>query len=217
MLAAQPRTESIAMTEWDRAEAEMAIALKRAELNRALSYRTRYNAEGHNICLALINFKDGSSDVLTAYSHDSAIPESIRLGLNLVPDVSAFVPASARFGCAGMGQYHTEPKLLNFLAATPAIRQRVYTGPLPEDPLYRRVLEKQREQAARQAQRLKRPEDIASVTLVTEIDCCTTCTDYSLQRFRARFPHTPLHVIELGKKVREKVPAQFRHVKVTVT
>lgn len=80
------------MAEWGRKDAEMAIALKRAELNRALSYKVNYDAEGHNICLALIRFKDNTIDVLTAYSNDSAIPESIRLGLNLIPNLYAFMP-----------------------------------------------------------------------------------------------------------------------------
>src|SRR5262249_31739744 len=94
----------IAMADWDRGDAEMAIALKRAELNRALSYKTKYNAEGHNICLALVRFTDGTIDVLAAYSNDSAIPESIRLGLNLIANVYAVLPVSQRFGCDGMAQ-----------------------------------------------------------------------------------------------------------------
>lgn len=204
------------MADWDRRDAEMAIAVKRAELNRALSYKIKYDAEGHNICLALVRFTDGTTDVLAAYSNDSAIPESIRLGLNLIGDVYAALPATQRFGCDGMAQFHTEPKLLNYLCATPAIRQSILGTSLPQNPLYRAILQKQREQAARQAGRLKNPDEVAAILLVTEIDCCRTCTDYSLIRFRARFPNTPLDVLELGKRVSDQVPTQFKHVKVTV-
>jgi hypothetical protein len=202
------------MTEWHRGDAEMAIALKRTELNRALQYKAKYDSAGHNLCLALTRFKDGTIDVLAAYSNDSAIPESIRLGLNLIPNVYAALPKMERFGCDGMAQFHTEPKLLNYLCTAPSLRQSTFHGPLPRNFLYKSVLEGQREQAARQAQLLKRPEDIASLTLVTEIDCCPTCTAHSINRFRARFPNTPLHTIELGKKAGVKGSAQFKEVQV---
>jgi hypothetical protein len=201
------------MAEWDRGDAEMAIALKRAELNRALDYKARYDAEGHNICLALICYKDQTTDVLVAYSNDSSIPESTRLGLGLIPDVSTSLSVAERFGCDGMAQFHTEPKLLNYLCTTPLVRKRAFQGPLPQNAFYRSVLEGQRKQAIRLANHLKRPEDIDSLTLITEIDCCPTCTRYSIQRFRAKFPSTPLHAIELGKKVSEKVPPRYQKVK----
>src|SRR5437868_15393320 len=70
-----------------RADAEMALAFTREELNRALAHKIGYDAEDHNICLAIVKFADGSSAVLAAYSNDAEIPESIRFGLNLVPNV----------------------------------------------------------------------------------------------------------------------------------
>lgn len=201
-------------TEWNRGDAEMAIALKRAELNSAMQYRSKYDAEGHNICLALVRFTDGRSDVLAAYSNDSAIPESIRLGLGLIPDVSGKMPEAERFGCAGMAQYHTEPKLLNFLCTTPTIRQSAYQRSLPSHTFYRSVLAGQRQQAVTQAALLK--PDIASLTLVTEIDCCATCQAYSISRFKAKFPKTSLHTIQLGKRTAEKVPPKLERVRVTI-
>lgn len=201
---------------WSRGDAEMAIAVKRAELNRALNYKRKYNAESHNICLALLRFDDGTTDVLPAYSNDSAIPQSIRLGLNLIPDVYGALPRGRRFGCDGMAQYHTEPKLLNYLSATPEIRRRAFRGFLPRDPFYRSVLQGQREQAAKRAELLKNAEELSCIALVTEIDCCPTCLEYSIKRFCARFPHTPLYPIELGKKTREKIPPRFEEVKVSV-
>jgi len=205
------------MAEWGRKDAEMAIALKRAELNRALSYKVNYDAEGHNICLALIRFKDNTIDVLTAYSNDSAIPESIRLGLNLIPNLYAFMPKTEFFGCDGMAQFHTEPKLLNYLFATPGIRQNAFSGNLPINTFYKSVLESQRERAIWHSQHVKRPDDLASVTLVTEINCCSTCTEYSINRFRNRFPNIPLLVIELGKEVGKKLPVQFEKISISIT
>ena len=37
---------------WDRGDAEMAIAFVREQLNHALAYRIKYDADKHNICLA---------------------------------------------------------------------------------------------------------------------------------------------------------------------
>ncbi len=183
----------------------MAIALKRAELNRALAHKTSYNTEGHNLCLALVHYNDGTSDVLAAYSNDSAVPESMRLGLGLIPNLYGELAEGKHFGCGGMAQFHTEPKLLNWLCATSIIRRGKYHQEhLPRIPFYRAILNKQRTEAAHHASRLKRPENMAAVTLVTEIDCCTTCTKYAIDRFRARFPHVALHVIELGKQSGEQ-------------
>jgi len=197
------------MIEWSRGDAEMALALKRTELNRALQYRSKYNADDHNICLALIRFKDGTFDVLAAYSNDSAVPESLRLGLNLIPDLSASLPKEKRFGCNGMAQFHTEPKLLNYLCATPAVRQNALHGSLPTHSFYRSVLTEQRGQASLRAQLLKGPGDIASITLVTEIDCCPTCTQYSVERFRAMFP-APLYVVELARRCGNRYQPNLR-------
>ena len=202
------------MESWDRGDVEMAIAIKRAEINRALSYK-KYDAEDHNICLALVRYKDGSSDVLSAYSNDSAIPESIRLGLDLIPNVYGDLKAGQRFGCDGMAQYHTEPKLLNYLCATPTVRKGVIGNSLPKNKLYKQVLHQQRTQASAQAERLKSPNDIAAITLVTEIDCCPTCTEYSIRRFRQHFPDIQLDVIELGKVVRDKTPPNYTKVRVS--
>jgi hypothetical protein len=218
------------MTQWNRKDAETAIALKRAELNSALQHKSKYDPEGHNVCLALIRFKDGTLDVLAAYSHDSVIPESIRIGLNLIPNLYAALPDTKRFGCDGMPQFHTEPKLLNYLCAAPSIRQDALQAPLPKSPLYRSFLTHQRKEASTQAQmpsldqRMSgrpgtgmKPKEIASITLVSEINCCRTCTKYSVERFRTQFPSIPLEVIELGKVVSTKEPAQFKAIKVTET
>ncbi|MCB1778152.1 MAG: hypothetical protein KDI50_12030 [Candidatus Competibacteraceae bacterium] len=200
---------------WDRGDIEMAIALKRAELNQALGYRKDYDTEEHNICLALIRFQDGSSEILAAYSNDSAMAESVRLGLQLIPNVYDRLPAHERFGCDGMAQYHTEPKLLNYLCATLEARQAAYRKSfLPRDALYRFILQRQRQYAHDQAALARDIKKVAAVVIVTEIDCCPTCTAYSIERFRERFPHIPLRTIELGKQVSSGVKPQYRQVTV---
>lgn len=203
-----------------RADAEMAIAVLREELNRALSYKTRYDTEGHNICLAIVELTTGGTAVLGAYSNDSAIPQSIRLHLNLVPDTYALLPQAQRFGCDGMAQLHTEPKLLNFLTAAPAIRAQPFSSAPPPKPprgpqlaFYRAVVGGQRSQATAQARLLPAVQAVKSVTLVSEIDCCRTCCDYSIDRFRARFPGKPLEIIELGKVSGQATP----YSRVTIT
>lgn len=204
-----------------REDAEMAIAFLRAELNRLLEYRTRYDTEGHNLCLAIVDLKNGDSTVLAAYSNDSAIPAAIRLHLNLVPDLYALMPHAARFGCDGMAQLHTEPKLLNFLTATPEMRERAYAFAPPGKParteaqgFYRAVLDAQRERTAATARLTPPTAAISAVTLVSEIACCMTCVAYSINRFRERFPDTPLETIELGKKAGQPTP--YQHVRVKI-
>jgi hypothetical protein len=200
------------MSRWDRGDAEMAIALKRVELNAALAHKTNYDAEGHNICLALIAYTDNTTEVLAAYSNDSVLRPSMRLGLGLVSDVAGTMPKSQRMNCDGMAQYHTEPKLLNYLCATPRRRQSVLKTPLPKNPIYRKILKAQRDEAMRRPSFLKTADDIVELTLVTEIDCCVTCTRYAVDRFRTRFPETPLDVIELHKVVSAKKPPQYEEV-----
>jgi hypothetical protein len=196
----------------------MALAVMREELNRSLAHKGRYDAEGHNICLAIVEFLDRSSTVLAAYSDDKAIPDSIRFGLNLVPSVYGLLPTGARFGCDGMAQYHTEPKLLNFICAGPNIRQLAFPTPKRPTPrgisheFFLNVVEKQRRAAREAAGRLKPPDAIRALTLVSEIDCCRTCVRYSIERFRATFPGTSLDTIELGKTAGEPTPYQMVHI-----
>jgi hypothetical protein len=201
-----------------RADAEMALAFTREELNRALAHKIRYDAEDHNICLAIVKYADGSSAVLAAYSNDAAIPESIRFGLNLVPNVYGLLPTGARFGCDGMAQYHTEPKLLNFICASPNVRQLAFRTPNrpaargASHEFFLNVVEQQRRAAREAAGRLNPPEAIRAMTLATEINCCETCVRYSIHRFRTTFPGTLLDTIELGKTAGERTPYQMVRV-----
>lgn len=205
-----------AIMSWNRSDAEMAVALKRAELNNALGYKSKYDADRHNVCLALIRYRDNSTHVLAAYSNDSAIPQSIRLGLDLVPNLYNSITLAERFGCDGMAQFHTEPKLLNYLCATPRVRKSAFDGPLPfKDPFLNSIVKQQRAQATARANLLKHPEDMVSIALVTEIDCCQTCTKYTIDHFRARFRISPT-LFELGKKVGTGLPTQYTAVKIDI-
>lgn len=199
-------------------DAEMALAVIRESLNEALAYKVKYNAENHNICLAIVDFIGHSGVVLAAYSNDTAIPESIRLGLNLVPNVYGLLPTGARFGCDGMAQYHTEPKLLNYICASPDIRQGAFQTPPLAEPrgvshaFFQNLVEGQRRAARDAAARLLGPEHIHALTIVSEIDCCPTCLAYSIDRFRAIVPHAALDTIELGKTAGQRTPYQTVHV-----
>ena len=207
-----------------RQDAEMAIALLREELNRALAYKARYDAEGHNLCLAIIDLVTGGSVVLAAYSNNSAIPESLRLHLGLVPDTYALMEPAGRFGCNGMAQLHTEPKLLNFLTAAPAIRDQLFAipaagkSPRTDIESFRNaIVAAQRQRASTAARLLPTIDTVQAITLISEIDCCPTCVAYSLQRFRAQFPNKPLHTIELKKKVNKNARQLTQYVSVKVT
>jgi alkylhydroperoxidase family enzyme len=127
---------------------------------------------------------------------------------------------ASRFGCDGMAQLHTEPKLLNFLTALPTIRQQPFGPVVHAKPprgeqiaFYREFLSAQRAQATTRAGLLPAVQAVKSVTLVSEINCCRTCCDYSIDRFRARFPGKPLEIIELGKVSGQATP----YSRVTVT
>lgn len=41
------------------------------------------------------------------------------------------------------------------------------------------------------------------------------CTKYAVNRFRSRFPNTPLELIELGKETQAKVAPQYQTVTVS--
>ncbi len=188
-------------------DAEMALAIMREDLNRALFYRKQYNAEKHNICLAIIDFRQSARVVLAAYSNNSAIPESTRLGLNLVPDTYGMLPMGSRFGCDGMAQYHTEPKLLNFLCASPDVRRRSYQpSQIARKPprgvslkFFADFVDNQRRVAIEAGARLDSAANVEQVTIASEIDCCPTCVEYSIRLFRQRFGKDKLVTVELGK------------------
>ena len=178
---------------------EHCMAFKRAEINHYLEeyLGKKYDTEDHNIALAFLHFKDGSDNVLAAYSNDSALTqrgysgESLLINLGLVPNLYPELPTLERYGCDGRGQYHTEPKLLNYLTASIEKRQSPYiTGPgfLRNVPILKKIIEGNRQSARSIAGNLKHPSDLTHLLIATEIDCCPTCEKYSIKRFREIFP-----------------------------
>ncbi|HET8655578.1 MAG TPA: hypothetical protein VFL93_08705 [Longimicrobiaceae bacterium] len=108
--------------------AEAAIVWVRAALIETLAHRHAYDEWAHNVCLAVVSLYDGGSwhrEELMAYSHLSGLSNA---NLKKLYDVGGveFVPDSIPFvGCNGMGRFHTEPRLLNYVLSRPGWIERV--------------------------------------------------------------------------------------------
>jgi hypothetical protein len=158
-------------------EAEAAIAYVRGTLVEALAHRRAYNEWDHNICLAYVSMLDNGvvhREVLASYSHLSGLSEA---NLKKLYDLGSveFVPDSIHFvGCNGMGKFHTEPRLLNYMLSRPGWIERVQ-----------------------------------EVTLVSEINCCTTCRKYAIGTFRSQRPGVGLFTIELGMNPAKDIGPQY--------
>jgi hypothetical protein len=210
----------------------------------------KYDADEHNLCIAIVEFTDGSSQTLAAYSNDSALQENFKGAfdfLGLVPNtfglqqkqMKAAGQGQTPYACNGMAQYHTEPKLLNYLASSPSVRQRALwhqrrgfgaeherkgekdgTGRVtPEDlQVLNRILREQRRKAYAGAARLGGEAEVAKVTLASEIDCCPSCVKKTIMKFNERYPHARITrddgtLFELGKKKGKET--QFQTTKVS--
>ena len=214
---------------------ELTLGILRESLNNMVAGRT-YNADEHNLCIALVEFADGSNQTLAAYSNDSALQQNFKGAfdvLGLVPntykllkkDLQAGGQGAVPYACDGMAQHHTEPKLLNYLAAAPAIRRRALWQQRQgfSDKHLRRdvsaedlrflngILKEQRRTAYAAAGLMGSEPDIAKVTLASEIDCCETCVRKTIQKFNDRYPHAVISrdrktLFELGKKPGEPTP-----------
>jgi len=204
---------------------EHTIAILRQSLNNILRDKA-YDADAHNLCIAIVDFADGSNDVLAAYSNDSALTgKGLFEFLGLVPNTYSFHKEKAEagvvgpYGCDGMAQHHTEPKLMNYLAASPEVRQRALQAqrklfkesPKREDLWgLNQLLRPRLDLAMRHAARLPGADAIVSVILASEIDCCPTCVRYTINRFNARYPTARLvrgkNLFELAKKAGQPTP-----------
>lgn len=153
----------------DKYHAHATMLTLREELNADLAHRTKYAPDEHNLCFAYCEFNVGQPTIVVSYSDQSSLSDKVVSKFDFVPNVRAFLQHSTQqMGCNGMGQYHTEPKLLNYILARPG-----WNGHL------------------------------TALTLVSEIDCCTTCVSYAVNRFRTHYPQVTFRVIELHKKVGE--------------
>ncbi|WP_193161403.1 hypothetical protein [Microbulbifer hainanensis] len=109
-------------------QAEFCIRSFRNALNAHIG--AGKNPNGRNACVLNITRHDGTELFLYAYSSARSLSagEHANLaaaGFPLVPDVS---PALRVYACGGMGQYHTEPRLINFLYASPGYIENVKTA-----------------------------------------------------------------------------------------
>jgi len=220
---------------------EHTVAYLRASLNNILRGR-KYDADKHNLCIAVVEYADGRSDTFAAYSNDSALSGNFPgifdfLGLvpNTYPLLKEDLAKSGKadltpFGCDGMAQYHTEPKLMNFLASSPAVRQRALKAQRkPLGDSYRRkdvseadlnqlngILDRQLDTAMRHAGQLPGIDAIVQVTLASEIDCCKTCMKHTIDKFNARYPSARIQhdktLFELGKTAGSPTP--FKHTQI---
>lgn len=224
---------------------EHTLGILRESLNLMVSGR-KYNADKHNLCIALVEFADGSSRTLAAYSNDSALQQNYKGAfdvLGLVPNTYGLLKkelqaagqgAATPYACDGMAQYHTEPKLLNYLASSPAIRRRALWRQRQGfgDKDLRRdvsahdlrflngILKEQRRRAYDAAALMGGEAEIAKVTLASEIDCCESCLQKTIKKFNARYPHAVIArdnktLFEMGKTPGQPTP--WEKLKITKT
>lgn len=223
---------------------EHTLGVLRESLNNMVAGR-QYDADKHNLCIAIVEFADGSSRTLAAYSNDSALQQNYKGAfdfLGLVPntyvllqkEMQAAGQGAMPYACNGMAQYHTEPKLLNYLASSPAIRRRALwrqrqnfgdeyerRDVSAEDlQVLNRILKEQRRRAYAGAARLGGEAEIAKVTLASEIDCCESCVQKTIMKFNERYPHAVIArdkktLFELGKKAGQPTP--WEKLKITKT
>jgi hypothetical protein len=218
---------------------EHTLGVLRESLNNMVAGR-KYDADEHNLCIAIVEFADGSSETLAAYSNDSALQENYKGAfdfLGLVPNTYGLLKkagAAAPYACDGMAQYHTEPKLLNYLASSPEIRRRALWRqrqgfgdkhvrkdvPAEDLQVLNGILKEQRRRAYAAAAQLGGEAEIAKVTLASEIDCCESCVKKTIMKFNERYPKAIIArdkktLFELGKKAGQPTP--WEKLKITKT
>ncbi len=83
-----------------------------------------YDADAHNMCIAHVEFADGTEKTLFAYSDSSKMNKKLK-------DYFEIPPSSAygdHFGLSAMQAAHTEPKLLNYvLNKAPSVGPQRFT------------------------------------------------------------------------------------------
>ncbi|MGH6927611.1 MAG: hypothetical protein ACREEV_04770, partial [Dongiaceae bacterium] len=161
--------------------------------------------------------------------------------LGLVPNTYGLLKkagSAAPYACDGMAQYHTEPKLLNYLASSPEIRRRALWRQrqgfgdeyerkrgkkkvsLDDLRVLNGILKEQRRRAYAAAAQLGGEAEIAKVTLASEIDCCEGCVKKTIMKFNERYPKAIIArdkktLFELGKKAGQPTP--WEKLKITKT
>lgn len=108
-------------------DSETLLVNFRKSLNKRISAKKDPNAR--NACILNITRNDGEELFFYAYSSAGGLSKSEQAsiakdGFPLVPDVSAEHLRSL-YACRGMGQWHTEPRLINFLNCSPGYIENV--------------------------------------------------------------------------------------------
>lgn len=89
------------------------------EKNQKLS---NFNPEAHNLCIAHCTFNNAPPLNLFSFSAMSSFSKTAlnklvhEWGVEFVPDVATNIRT---FACGGMGQFHTEPRLINYIHGRP--------------------------------------------------------------------------------------------------
>lgn len=113
------------MPKMNEKDAHELIALLREVVNESFSKNQRLSGfvpEAHNLCIAHCSFRDFPAINFFSYSAMSRFSKTAlsklqnEWGVEFVPDVA---PNIRTFACGGMGQYHTEPRLMNYIHGRP--------------------------------------------------------------------------------------------------
>ena len=150
----------------------------RKSLNNRISPKKEPDAR--NACIMNITRRDGAELLFYAYSSAAGLSQTEKReiandGFELVPDVS-LAHLRSTYACRGMGQWHTEPRLLNFLNCSPGYI-----------------------------------ENVASVLIISEIDCCATCMNYTVSVFTESNPRVEVYTDEFGKVPSKGISPRFKY------
>ncbi|EKE70567.1 hypothetical protein [Gallaecimonas xiamenensis] len=103
------------------ADAEQVLIRLRQAINGVVWATPKFDPDAHNICFINLEMRDGRELIYYSFSNMSRVSSTRQaaltgLGYELVPDVSNHLKFWA---CGGMGQYHTEPRLVNYVFCRP--------------------------------------------------------------------------------------------------
>ncbi|WKE66609.1 hypothetical protein PVT67_04995 [Gallaecimonas kandeliae] len=159
-------------------QAEQVLLNMRMAINGVVTKTKRFNPDAHNICFINLEMRNGNELVYYSFSNMSKVSslrqsKLVAMGYELVPDVTDHLKFWA---CGGMGQYHTEPRLVNYVFCRP--------GHL---------------------------ENIRKALIVTEIDCCGSCLNNTIQPFIDQYPDIDFYTQEHGAVPSQGVSPSFQH------
>jgi hypothetical protein len=115
------------MPKMNQSDAEHLISYIRTAVNQTYADKSKskvFDPEDHNLCFAYCTFSNPAYPpvCLISFSAMSNLTQAVKTHLTsvwrveFVPDVSNSLKF---YACGGMGKYHTEPRLINFLFCSP--------------------------------------------------------------------------------------------------